>query len=528
MKRQRTLFPALILALIAAVVAVPGIQLASGSTERLANGDFEGGFYATPSGFVGKHWKWFHNGGQASYGFYDETWAPVVYDGKHSTLIEINTYDRSGSDADRYAGIYQTVAVVPGETYELSMHGMLRALEDDPDLEGYNYRVQYGIDYSGGDDWRAVTEWYELPWNKVHPRLTPASMESFSTSINATGTRLTLFVRAWKKWGTAQRELDVNVDAISLKGAMPVDVDEGEAKPETSGDDGAAMDAGPGLSVWFEPPAYPVKGWSYTITVEASNDVGVTKLQLFNGSGKLGEVTYEVGPLSVSHDFEWEPEQTGMQKLSAVAYDAGGAVAKHKVQVVVGKKGKFLANGDFEEGFYMTAFGEVGNQWGSFNNGGPATFGYYDDTWPPVVSKGKHSQLIEINTYGRNGSEPDRYSGIYQTAEGLTVGATYELSFDGMLRALADDQDLEGYNYRVQWGYTTDGSTNWREVDNWVEVPWNKVYPRTDPGEMEGYTTSFEAPSSEITLFIRAWKKWGTAMKELDLSVDDIKLAGYK
>jgi len=508
MKRQRTLFLALILALVTAVVAVPGIQLASGSTERLANGDFEGGFYATPSGFVGKHWKWFHNGGQASYGFYDETWAPVVYDGKHSTLIEINTYDRSGSDADRYAGIYQTVAVVPGETYELSMHGMLRALEDDPDREGYNYRVQYGIDYGGGDDWRAVTEWYELPWNTVHPRLTPGSMESFSTSINATSNRLTLFVRAWKKWGTAQRELDVNVDAISLKGAMPVDVDAGQAKPETSGDDGAALDAGPGLSVWFEPPAYPVKGWSYTITVEATNDVGVTNLQTEN--------------------FDWKPETRGQHKLNAVAYDVGGAKANHKVTLTVGRKGWFLENGDFEEGFYMTDLGEVGDKWGSFNNGGPATFGYYDDTWPPVVSKGKHSQLIEINTYGRSGSEPDRYSGIYQSAEGLTVGAMYELSFDGMLRALADDQDLEGYNYRVQWGYTIDGSTNWREVDNWVEVPWNKVYSRTDPGEMTGYTTSFEAPSSEITLFIRAWKKWGTAMKELDFNVDDIKLVGYK
>lgn len=528
MKRKRTLILSLVLALLTAVLAVPGIQLAGGSTERLANGSFEEGFYSTPAGFVGKHWKWFHNGGQASYGFYDETWAPVIYDGKHSTLIEINTYDRSGSEADRYAGIYQTVAVVPGETYDLSMHGMLRALEDDPDREGYNYRVEYGIDYDGGDDWKAVTEWYELPWNKVHPRLTPGSMESFSTSIKATSDRLTLYVRAWKKWGTAMRELDVNVDAISLKGAMPADVDQGQAKPETSGDNGAAMDAGPGLSVWFEAPLYPVKTWDYMITVEASNDVGVTKLQLFDDGNKIGEYTYDVGPLSVTEEFAWTPEKRGEHKLNAVAYDVGGAKANHKVKVKVGRKGWFLENSDFEDGFHMTAFGEVGNEWGSFNNGGPASYGYYDDTWPPVVKKGEHSQLVEINTYGRNGSEPDRYSGIFQTAEGLTVGAMYELSFDGMLRALAGDEDLEGYNYRVQWGYTTDGSTNWREVENWVEVPWNTVYPRTDPGEMKGYSTLIEAPSKEITVFIRAWKKWGTAMKELDFNVDNVKLVGYK
>jgi hypothetical protein len=528
MQRKRTLFLSMVLALLTAALAMPGIQLAGGSSERLANGSFEEGFYATPVGFVGNHWKWFHNGGRATYGFYDETWSPVIYDGKHSALIEINTYNQAGSDPDRYAGIYQTVAVVPGETYELSLHGMLRALEDDPDRQGYNYRVQYGLDYDGGDNWRAVTEWYELPWNEVHPRLLPGSMESFSTSIKATSNRLTLYIRVWKKWGTAMRELDVNVDAISLKGAMPGDLDQGKAKPDTSGDDGAAMDAGPGLSVWFEPPAYPVQDWTYTITVDASNDVGITKLQMFNDKTKLGEITYEVGPLSVSHDFEWTPEKNGKQKLSAIAYDAGGAAVKHKVQLVVGKKGHFLENGDFENGFYATAFGEVGNAWGSFNNGGPASYGFYNETWPPVIENGEHSQLIEINTFGRSGSEPDRYAGIYQRIEGLTAGATYKLSFHGMLRALAEDEDLEGYNYRVQWGYTTDGSTSWREVDNWAEVPWDDVYPRTDPGDMQNYTTYMEAPSKEITLFIRAWKKWGTAMKELDFNVDNVKLVGYK
>jgi hypothetical protein len=39
---------------------------------------------------------------------------------------------------------------------------------------------------------------------------------------------------------------------------------------------------------------------------------------------------------------------------------------------------------------------------------------------------------------------------------------------------------------------------------------------------------TFEAPSSEITLFIRAWKKWGTAQRELDVNLDAITLKGYK
>ncbi len=80
-----------------------------------------------------------------------------MYDGEHSQLIEINTSCHGSSQSDRYAGIYQTVAVVPGETYELSLHGMLRALEDDPDRGSYSYRVQYGIDYGVGPTGRSLT-----------------------------------------------------------------------------------------------------------------------------------------------------------------------------------------------------------------------------------------------------------------------------------------------------------------------------------------------------------------------------------
>lgn len=529
MKKKRTLFISLILALLAGAFAVPGIPLAGGSTERLANGNFEGGFYATPVGFVGKHWKWFHNGGAATYGFYDDTWAPVVYDGKHSQLLEINTFCRAGSDPDRYSGIYQTVAVVPGETYELSLHGMLRALEDDPDRSGYNYRVEIGIDYGGGGDWTAVADWYELPWNTVHPRLSPGSMESYSTGITATGDRLTLFIRVWKKWGTAQRELDVNLDAISLKGAMPADADQGVAKPATNESTTRAdYESTQGLAVYFDVPAYPVKGWSYTIGVDSKNDVGVTKLQFFDNGSLLDEVSYAVGPLTVSHDFVWKPETDGDHTLKAVAHDAGGATATHKVKVMVGKKGQFLTNGDFEGGFPPMPAVTVGYGWGWFHNGGQATYGFYDETWPPVIYDGHHSQLIEINTFCRGGSDADRYAGIYQTVGGLTKGATYKLSLAGMLRVLADDEDREGYNYRVQWGYDPNGGTDWTVVDNWVEIPWDTVYTRLEPGTMSVYSTKFEAPSSEITIFLRAWKKWGTVRRELDVNLDAIKLEGYK
>lgn len=508
MNRKRVLFSALLLALVAAAVAVPGIQLAGGSTERLTNGSFEEGFHSTPAGFVGNGWHWFHNGGEANYGFYDETWAPVIYDGQHSLLIEINTFCRGGSDPDRYAGIYQTVAVVPGETYELSLHGMLRALEGDLDRVGYNYRVQYGVDYGGGTDWTAVNNWVEIPWNTVHPRLLPGSMESYSTSITATSPTLTLFIRVWKKWGTVSRELDVNLDAISLRGAIPAD----------------HVDPSVGLTV----PAYPVVGWQYSIPVVSSNGVGVTKLELYDNGNLVGSVGYQVGQLSFSHKFTWTPATTGIHTLDAVAYDFKGNHTTQTATVVVGAEEQFLSNGSFENGFTARAKGMVGTGWGWFDNGGEATYGFYDETWTPVIYDGLHSQLIEINTFCRGGSDADRYAGIYQVVDGLTPGATYKLSLYGMLRALSDDDDRTGYNYRVQWGYDPTGGTDWTAVTNWVEIPWDTVYPRLNPGTMANYTTSFEAPASKITVYVRAWKKWGTVRRELDVNLDGITLKGYK
>jgi len=508
MIKKRILVGALLLTLFGTLLVVPGVQLASGATERLTNGNFESGFYQGPAGFVGNGWKWFNNGGQATYGYYDETWAPVISDGQHSQLLEVNTFGQAASDNDRYSGIYQTVAVSPGETYELSMYGMLRVLADGEDQDPYSYRVQVGVDYGGGADWKAVTNWVELPWDTVYPRLEPGSMDFYSTSIKATGNRLTLFVRVWKKWGTANRELDFNLDAISLKGTMPVD----RAKPGVS----------------FAAPAFPVVGWSYTIAVSGSNDVGVTKVEFYDGSDLVGSVGYDVGMLNLTAKVAWTPATSGAHTLKAVVTDAAGATATHKVNVVVGSEGQFLKNGDFEAGFHAIPPGHVGNEWGWFNNDGQATYGYYDETWTPVIYDGTHSQLLEINTFCRGGSDPDRYSGIYQAVSGLTPGATYKLSLYGMLRVRAFDPDREGYNYRVQWGYDPKGGTDWQAVTNWVEIPWNTVYDRLDPGSMEGYEAAFEAPSGQVTIFIRAWKKWATAKRELDVNLDGITLTGYQ
>ena len=506
MGSKRILLGVLLLVLLVGMFVRPGIQLAGVATERLVNGRFEDGFYATPVGQVGNDWGWFHNNGRVTFGMYDDTWAPVVYDGQHSQLIETNTLSRSVSDPDRHAGIYQTVAVVPGNHYELSLHGMLRALEDDPDRSGYNYRVQYGVDYDGGSDWQAVAEWIEIPWDTVHPRLDPGDMESYTATLTATGEKLTLFIRVWKKWGTTSRELEVNLDGISLKGAMP----ETTVRP----------------TVDFFLPTYPVAGWSYKIPVEAHSEIGILSLELSDGSTQLGWLQYEVGPLDLSPEFAWTPTTAGSHTLIATVLDASGGLENKKVTVVVREEGQFLANGDFEDGFYMGPHGEVGEGWGWFHNGGEATYGFYDDTWTRVVHDGQHSQLIEVNTLGQGGSDPDRFAGIYQRVSGLVEGATYRLSLHGMIRALSDDADPEDYAYRVEWGYDPYFSNNWAVVENWSEIPWDTVHPRLDPGEMSSYTAEFEAQGNTISIFVRVWKKWGTASRELDVNLDGITLTG--
>jgi hypothetical protein len=341
-------------------------------------------------------------------------------------------------------------------------------------------------------------------------------MDAFSASITAGGPRMTVFFRVWKKWGTLNRELDVNLDALSLVGAMPADVDV-QAPPGAGG-----------VSVNFAAPSYPVAGWSYTIRVDSSNDVGVTSLSLYDNGALVGTVGYDVGPLSLSHDFVWTPATPGRHKLKAIAIDAAGARAVKRVKVKVGQKGQFITNASFESGFSSWPSGLVGHGWGAFTNGGAASFGFYDETWRPVVYDGSHSQLIEINSLGRVESDPDRYAGIYQTVAGLTPGATYRLSMYGMLRVREDDTDLEGYNYRVQWGYLPYANGDWTAVTNWVEVPWDKIHPRLSPGAMDHYVTSFEAPSGAVTIFVRAWKKWGTVNRELDVNLDRITLRGYQ
>jgi len=502
---KRIALPILAVVGLVAITATPILLptlVAQPTSERITNGSFEEGF--RPDG-VAYGWEKFDNGGGANYGWYPETWAPTIYDGKYAQLIEINTFlkDRA-AEPDRYAGIYQTVSVVPGAKYRLTFRGMIRTTEADVIASGYGYQFQFGIDYDGGTDWRKVDNWTGTCWNIEYPRLAPGEIKTYTTEIVAKTNRLTIFFRAWKKWATYNREFDLDIDGVSLVGPTPA--------PAAT------------LSPSLEVPSLPQVGRTYPIRVAVTNS-DITEVKVYENGSLIGSAAHAVGALSMAREFAWTPLVAGNRTIRLEARSKGGIVAtlEKMVKVYAGKE--YVQNGDFEAGF--TNGVAVG--WTPFHNGGRANFVFYDETWAPTIWNGQHAQGLEINSFLKDSStDPDRYIGIYQVLKGLVPGARYTLTIHGMLRTTEADVIASGYGYQLQWAIDPKGGTDWRAIppEQWTGVCWNKEYPRLAPGPVLTYVTEITAPSDTITLFIRGWKKWATLHREFDLTVDGVSLFG--
>jgi len=178
--------------------------------------------------------------------------------------------------------------------------------------------------------------------------------------------------------------------------------------------------------------------------------------------------------------------------------------------------GNLLRNGGFEEGFKAN---ELGKYWEGFNNGN-AAFSYHIDDWPLLVPEGKYTQLIEI----KNAQMPDRYLGIYQTAN-VIPGEVYTFSLQGMVRTNTGDVEKTSYGYRLQVGFDLSGGQDWEVVEDWIELQWDEQLRIQDSFRIDAYTTTLTAESEALTVFIRAWKKWADS-GEGDYDVDDIQLVG--
>jgi len=470
-RKQRIVALAAVLALFASLMLGSAAGLAVTQQEVLFNGNFEGGFSQIPGcGMVGNGWGCFTNGGAVVYGFYDDQWAPVRADGGHSQLIEMNTMQPAASEPDRYAGVYQTVNLVKGNSYQFKASGLVReawkdGLKPDPKDDAFRYRVQWGYTADGSTDWTKVTNWVELPWDKIDPRTAPTGLQSFATTLVAPSDRITLFIRLWKKWGTVYREVDFNIDAISLWGpAVAAPTPGGVVVLPPPGDQKPPVVVNP-------PPAKP--------------------------------------PVVVNPP----PAKPPVVVIPPPTPPMPGACAGPNLVV----------NGSFEAGFTNG----VGNYWIGYTNGGRADYGFYDETWAPVIKDGSHGQLIEINTKGMSLADPDRVAGIYQMVTGLTPGLTYQFTLWGEMREEAAHPGEDAFRYRVQWGYAPamPGASQ-ASITTWTDVTWDAIAVRTAPGPLASYTAKFVAPSNTIILAVQGLKKWGTPYRELDVNLDAIQLQG--
>lgn len=481
----------MVIAIIASMVTVaiwPAPTSAS-LTNVLYNGGFEQGFSSQPGcGMVGSGWQCFTNGGAANYGFYDDQWDRVVAEGKHSQLLELNTKGIMLGDADRYAGIYQTVPVVDWAEYTFSLKGIIRTTNLDGDK--WRYRVQVGWSFGPYPDWTKVTNWTDVGWDKYYLRTDPGAFSSFTTRLMAEADYVTMYVRVWKKWGVPEEELDVNFDAISLIGPSPYYYDDHYKDP-----------IDPGFNVPIVDPGYADPGYA---------DPGYDKHPPVADPG-YGHQPVDPGyayPPVVDPGYGHPPVDPG---YGYPPVPAGACVGPNLVY-----------NGDFERGFNAVSVGKVGNSWGYFTNGGGANYGFYDDEWYRVRSDGAHSQLIEINTKNIYPVDNDRYAGIYQYITGLHPGVTYELTVHGLLRGEGNEDDP--YRFEAQWGFMPGYNGDWSTVNNWTAMNFGPISKRTDPAPLATYTAKFVAQSTDITLFIRGWKKWGVPQVEMDFNIDGVSL----
>ena len=487
---------------VTGAVMLPRAMSANGTGERLTNGNFEEGFAADG---VALGWKRFDNGGRASYGRYDETWNKAIFEGKHAQLIEINSTSWFPTDADRYSGIYQTVSVAPGTTYQLVINALMRTTEANMITSGYGYRVQYGIDFNGGQDWQAVATWNDIGLNTEWPRTSPGAYFTFNGTATATSSRMTLFIRGWKKWAQPNREFDLDIDAVSLKGTTPADVE----LPTVS------------LTV----PPYPMLGQPVPVHVNASNDVGIMQMTLTDNGTPFCTANFSVGILTLDKDCTWTPTASGTHTLKATVKDTAANEASFTNSLLVGNVVEYLSNGSFEGGFGAD---NVGTGWTGFNNGGRAVFGYHHETWQPAIYDGANAQLLEIDTLGMLNNDPDRYIGINQKVTGLTPGANYLLTIRAMMRTTEANFKQSGYGYRVQYGVDYGAGANWQTVGTWTDIGLNDEYPRLAPGKYFTFQTWVTPSSDSLTLFIRGWKKWAQPFREFDLDLDGLSLSGYQ
>ncbi|MGB8646011.1 MAG: hypothetical protein WCF84_12295 [Anaerolineae bacterium] len=402
-------------------------------------------------------------------------------------------------------GIYQTVAVVQGSSYTLTLHGMMRVNPGDPDQNTDRIRIQWGIDPQGGNDWAAVTDWHTIPWNVQYLRLKAGPMLDYTTGIVAPSGKLTLFLRVWRSHYAPDLELDTNLDGLSLVGPVPAKT-------------GAPV-------VQLDVPNGVLVNHSYLVRATASDATGIAQVSLSDNGIPVGTSAFATGPAEQVAEFAWTPGLVGTHVLTVTARNTAGVEVQASQTIVVSAPVEFLRNGNFEQGFGADG---LANEWHTFNNSGAQVqYATRDETWPQAVLEGNHAQSLVLSTVGASGAPGDRITGLCQDVRGLAPGTDYTLALNGLIRLTEGAKRPDNWSYMVQWGSLPGADVNcagWASVTEWHTIPWNTLYYKGSPGPYSSYTSTLTAPANQTTLYLRLWKKWPTDGLEVNLTLDALSL----
>jgi hypothetical protein len=81
--------------------------------------------------------------------------------------------------------------------------------------------MEVGFDYNGGQDWKGVQAWIELPWDEQRLDAQKPVFDEYQVPVTPPGPRMTVFIRTWNKWPDPG-PVEYSLDGISLVGPTPV------------------------------------------------------------------------------------------------------------------------------------------------------------------------------------------------------------------------------------------------------------------------------------------------------------------
>lgn len=520
-----------IIRVAAVCIVIAGFALFAGLPQMLIatnvnvvrNSDFESGFVSQPGcGMVPHFWTCYHNGGAAVYGFYDEQWDPVVYQGTHSLRLDMNTNGILNADNDRYQGIYQTVPVARGSEYTFNLAGLIRTtqLEGDP----WRYRVQFGWSEGQHADWNRVSNWQDMGWNNYYDydnHQNPGSFSGYTTRFTPTSDHVTVYIRVWKKWGMANQSLAVYLDGISLTGPQPDAQPRGQDGGQDGSQSGVTSDGSPVQPAPVQPaPSQPV-----------AQPTAPTPSQPAPSQPASSQPAPSQPAPSQPAPSQPAPQPTAPPSQPAPSQPAPTTRTEIREETLCDGP-NLITNGSFEASYIPISIGHVAESWGAFTTGPGSNVspgGNYRldfENNPNYVGDGNFGQLISIDTKGIASPLPNRLAGVYQDVTGLQIGTIYELTIQGLVRGDGNTSDPQ--RFTAEWGYNLNADQDLRNVNNWQTVNVGAIYPLNATGPANRYTTRFQPQANQLVWFIRAWKRSAGVNETMILNIDGISLSACR